>query len=77
MINTVIENLFKVNLGIRKKERLIIFTDDERKETEELGDLFTKTGERFAEDITYIKFRSTGCHGVEPPLIIWATAFGV
>ena len=77
MINTVIENLFKVNLGIRKKERLIIFTDDERKETEEMGDLFTKTGERFAEDITYIKFRSTGCHGVEPPLIIWEKAFGV
>lgn len=76
MIDTVIYNLFKVNLSIRKKERLLVFTDDERKETGEIGGLFAKAGERFAEDVTYIEFRSTGCHGVEPPQEIWEKAFG-
>jgi len=76
MIDTVIENLFKVNLGIRKEERLLVFTDDERKETGEIGLLFAKAGKRFAEDVTYIEFRSTGCHGIEPPRLIWEKAFG-
>lgn len=76
MIDTVIENLFKVNLGIRKDEKLLVFTDDERKETGEIGTLFADTGRRFAEDVAYIEFRSTGCHGVEPPYKIWEKAFG-
>ena len=77
MIDTVIEDLFNVNLGIRKEERLLVFTDDERKETGEIGSLFAKAGEKFAKEIMYIEFRSTGCHGVEPPLRIWEKAFGV
>ena len=76
MIDTVIKNLFKVNLGIRKEERLLVFTDNERKETGEIGDLFSKAGEKFAKDVTYIEFSSTGCHGIEPPLEIWEKAFG-
>ncbi|GBE03687.1 MAG TPA: peptidase [Nitrospirae bacterium] len=77
MIDTVIKNLFKVNLDIKKEERLLIFTDDERKETCEIGKLFSKTGESFTEDVTYIEFRSTRCHGVEPPQEIWEKAFGI
>jgi leucyl aminopeptidase (aminopeptidase T) len=77
MVDTVIKNLFKINLGIRKEERLLVFTDDERKETGEIGSLFSKAGERFAKDVMYIKFRSTGCHGVEPPQEIWEAAFGM
>lgn len=76
MINRVIENLFKVNLGIMKSERILVFTDDERKETGEIGNIFAMAGERFAKDVTYIEFRSTGCHGVEPPHEIWNKAFG-
>jgi leucyl aminopeptidase (aminopeptidase T) len=76
MIDTVIKNLFKVNLGIRKEERLLVFTDNKRKETGEIGDLFSKAGEKFAKDVTYIEFRSTGCHGIEPPHEIWEKAFG-
>ncbi len=62
MIDTVIENLFKVNLGIKKEERLLIFTDDERKETGEIGDLFSKAGERFAKDVIYIEFSNAQRH---------------
>ncbi len=76
MIDTVIKNLFKVNLGIRKEERLLVFTDNERKETREIGNLFSKAGEKFAKNVTYIEFRSTGCHGIEPPHEIWEKAFG-
>ena len=38
MIDRVIENLFKVNLGIRKEESILVFTDNERK-VPVLGDL--------------------------------------
>jgi len=76
MIETVIENLFRINLGIKKEERLLVFTDDERQETGEIGHLFAKAGERFAKNVAYIEFRSTGCHGIEPPRVIWEKAFG-
>lgn len=76
-IDIVIKNLFKINLGIRKEERLLIFTDNEKKETGEIGNLFVKAGRQFVEDIRYIEFRSTGCHGKEPPQEIWNKAFGM
>lgn len=77
MINTVIENLFKINFGIRNKERLFVFTDDKKRETGEIGKLFARIGEKFAKDVMYIEFSSTGCHGVEPPQKIWEKAFGM
>lgn len=76
MIDTVIENLFKINIGIGKEEKLLVFTDDERKETGEIGYLFATVGEKFTENVVYFEFRSTGCHGIEPPQETWEKAFG-
>ena len=76
MIDKVIQNIFQINLGIRKEERVLIFSDDERKETGDIGKLFAKAGKEFSNDVVYVEYRSTGCHGVEPPREIWEKAFG-
>ncbi len=71
-----IENIFKVNLGIKKTEKIIIFTDGFNNELKKIGKLLCKTGKEYTDHIKYIEFNPTGCHGTEPPVEIWKEAFG-
>ncbi len=70
-----IENMFQVNLGVRKSERVLVFTDDHRSEITEEAKLVAKIGASLGE-IVFFKYPSTGQHGIEPPKSLWEKAFG-
>ena len=75
-INQTIDNIFKVNLGIKKNERVIVCTDGFSREIINIGKRIAKAGEKFTCNIKYIQYKATGCHGMEPPEEMWHEAFG-
>jgi aminopeptidase len=75
-INEVIDNIFRINLGVKKTERVIVFTDGYNKKLIKITKRIAQAGEKFTDDIKFIRYRPTGGHGVEPPEAIWAEAFG-
>jgi aminopeptidase len=81
--------IFRVNLGVKKAERVLVFTDKPSKKEslspedvirrERLRDialLAEETGRGFAKKIRFCEFPSTGSHGAEPPAELWECAFG-
>ena len=70
-----IDNLFKVNLAVKKNERVLVFTDDYSSDLTYEARLVAKRGVNFAE-IVFVKYFSTGGHGAEPPKGLWEKAFG-
>ncbi len=84
-----LRNLFRVNLGVKKTERVLVFTDrptSKDKVSEEdlqrwrrlqdLVNLVVDTGRAFAKDVLYLVYSSRGSHGKEPPEALWRLAFG-
>ncbi|MGB9710655.1 MAG: aminopeptidase [Thermodesulfovibrio sp.] len=82
-------NIYKINLKVKKHERVLIFTDtiraDEvlpeneikRRETlKEIAKHLEKIGKNFAKKIIYAEYPSLGSHGTEPPEQLWRLAFG-
>lgn len=89
MITEVIRNIFRINLNIKKSERVLIFSDrPNRTERLAVADherrsklrcivlLASEIGRLFAKEIIVREFPATGNHGAEPPLLIWESAFG-
>jgi len=89
MITESIRAILKTNLGVRKDERLLVFTDTMRKtevvgsqdfcRRERLGDialLIAEIGKAFAKKVVYTDFPATTVHGAEPPEELWRLAFG-
>jgi leucyl aminopeptidase (aminopeptidase T) len=70
-----IRSMFEVNLGVKKNERILVFTDDFTSKVTEEAKLVAKIGESFGE-VTFVKYSRTGGHGVEPPKTVWEKAFG-
>ncbi|MBS1111718.1 MAG: aminopeptidase [Nitrospirae bacterium] len=75
-IGKTIENIFRINLKVKRGEKILIFTDNERNILNKIGKNFKRTGEKFTDDIRYESYLSTGSHGQEPPEDIWREAFG-
>jgi aminopeptidase len=71
-----IENIFRINLKVKKGERVLIFTDNERNILNKIVKKFTRTGKKFTDEIRYESYLSTGSHGKEPPEELWKEAFG-
>ncbi len=71
-----INNIYKINLKVRKNEKIIVLTDNFNKEIKKISKLISKTGENHVKDIKHLVFKATGCHGVEPPESVWIEAFG-
>ncbi|MEW6714081.1 MAG: aminopeptidase [Nitrospirota bacterium] len=71
-----IENIFRINLKIKRKEKILIFTDNERKVLDKIAKNFTRTGKKFTDEVKYETYLSTGSHGKEPPQELWKEAFG-
>jgi len=74
--NNAINNIFKVNLKIKKTEQVLVFTDGFNSGLKKIGKLIYKAGKEYSDKIKYIEFNSTGCHGTEPPEELWKEAFG-
>ncbi len=88
MVNEVIKRIFTLNLGVRKEERVLVFTDtisggetpgeDERRRRLDLQEIAKETAKigRAICRAEYVEFPSGGGHGVEPHESLWRAAFG-
>ena len=87
-MDAVITNIFKINLGVKKGERVLVFTDvvredegaskaekDKREAARRIAKQTAELGKAFASTI-YLEFPSVGSHGAEPPPEVWECAFG-
>src|SRR3990172_1585164 len=87
-MDKAIENIFLVNLGVRRPERVLVFADVVREDEDIPGaDRARREGARavakraaeagmaFAKTF-YVEFPAGGSHGKEPPVILWEAAFG-
>lgn len=87
MIDAV-KRIFTVNLGVKRKERVLVFTDilneDElvpkeemgkRAELREIAREVAEEGKEFCST-DLIEFPSVRGHGKEPPQSVWSAAFG-
>jgi leucyl aminopeptidase (aminopeptidase T) len=72
----VVNNIFTINLGVKKTEKVLIITDNFNNEIKRISKLFFETGKRFTSKIKHVEYPPTGCHGTEPPEEVWAYAFG-
>ena len=71
-----LDNIFTTNLGVKKTENILVFTDGFSREIKKIGRLVAKSGIKFTDRVEYIEYTPTGCHGVEPPEEVWRQAFG-
>jgi leucyl aminopeptidase (aminopeptidase T) len=89
MLTESIRAIFTTNLGIRKGERVLVFTDrlserelpdpQEQCRRERLRDiayLTAEVGKSFTKDILFHEYPSVRSHGAEPPGELWQLAFG-
>ncbi len=89
MITNALREIFRTNLGVKKTERVLVFTDKftkkdelhpgDRERWERLEDialLTSETGRSFAKEIIFCDYSSRGGHGMEPPESIYGAAFG-
>ena len=89
MITEVLRNIFRINLGVKKTERVLIFTDrpspdedvdiseiDRRSKLKCITFLASEIGKSFAKEVIIHEYPATGSHGAEPPLELWEMAFG-
>lgn len=89
MITSVLRDIFRVNLGVKRTERCLIFTDlvpstgeiplaeaEKRSKLKCIAFFASEIGKTFAKEVYMRNFPSTGSHGAEPPAEIWRAAFG-
>jgi len=89
LFENTIRDIFRVNLGVRKHERVLVFNDrvtakeevteadDERRAAlRSLAILAADTGNIFCKSVLHHEYKATGSHGAEPPLKLWELAFG-
>jgi leucyl aminopeptidase (aminopeptidase T) len=71
-----VENIYAVNMGVKAGDKVLVFSDTFNSDLGKIGRLVTEAGRKFTDDIRYVEYNSTGCHGVEPPEKLWEEAFG-
>jgi len=84
-----LHQLFKVNLGIKPNETVLVFTDKptarekidepEARRRELLRDIARfaeETARGLSKEVRFLEFPSLGEHGKEPPEALWRLAFG-
>jgi len=89
MITTALRSIYTFNLGVKRHERVLVFTDTlsaaetvseqehcRRERLRDIALLTAEIGKVYAKKIIYKEFPATGSHGSEPPEELWASAFG-
>ena len=84
-----LQQLFKVNLGVRPNERVLVFTDKhtsredltdaERERREKLRDIARfaeETARGICQEVRFLEYPALAGHGKEPPEALWRLAFG-
>lgn len=89
MLTESIRAIFTTNLGIRKGERVLVFTDRlsekelldprdqcRRERLRDVAYLTAEIGKSFTKNILFHEYPSVRSHGAEPPEELWQLAFG-
>jgi leucyl aminopeptidase (aminopeptidase T) len=89
MITKTIQSIYKINLAIKKDEKVFVFTDiitpaealnnSDRCRRERLRDIALLTaeiGKSFTKNIVSHEYTATMSHAAEPPEELWIKAFG-
>lgn len=89
MITQTLRAIYTINLGVKKKEKVLVFTDKpapgeivpaedicRRERLRDIAILTAEIGKTFCRKIIYYEYPATGTHGAEPPEEIWRLAFG-
>ena len=89
MITKTLASIYKTNLGVKKNEKVLVFTDRissselptgnelcRRERLRDIALLAAEIGKAFTKKIFYLEYSATGSHGVEPPEALWESAFG-
>jgi aminopeptidase len=89
LITSVLREIYRTNLGVKKHETVLVFTDrisdkedvieSDRERRSRLGSLCllaAETGKNFCKSVICFEYPATGSHGAEPPLKLWKLAFG-
>lgn len=80
-----LRSIFRTNLGVKKSERVLVFTDkpprgkpitDEEIKLLGIAGLAAELGGGLSKELTYSVYPTTGGHGKEPPATLWELAFG-
>lgn len=84
-----IKDLFRINLGVRKEERVLVFTDEimpeeritpedrnRRGRLKDLARLVAEVGKGLCKEVVYTEYKALMSHGAEPPEKVWRRAFG-
>ncbi|MBI4849012.1 MAG: aminopeptidase [Nitrospirae bacterium] len=71
-----IDSIYRINLGVKKTERAIVFTDGYNSKLRKITKRIAESGVKFTPHISYIEYQPTGSHGIEPPEGMWREAFG-
>ncbi len=88
-LTKAIKELYAANLGVKKEERVLVFTDtllpdedvieadrERRSALALLAGKVAETGKDICGHITFITYPSLKFHGSEPPREVWIGAFG-
>ena len=89
MLTSAIQAIYRVNLGVKKYERVLLFNDriaeneatsesdqERRSKLRCLALLAAEIGKKLCSSLTYFEYPATGSHGAEPPKELWELAFG-
>jgi len=84
-----IKNLFSINLGIKRDERVLVFTDevapeerlspaerDRRERLKDIARLVAEVGRGMCREVLYTEYTALMAHGAEPDERLWRMAFG-
>jgi leucyl aminopeptidase (aminopeptidase T) len=75
-VEKTIKNMLRVNLNIKKTDKVLIFTDNIDKKLRNIAKLVSKKSREISPKTYFTEIPSTGSHGTEPPEVVWHTAFG-
>ncbi|MEW6161742.1 MAG: aminopeptidase [Nitrospirota bacterium] len=88
MITSPLRDIFRINLGVKKHERVLLFTDRPSEEEIDESDkerrlklrclsiFAAEIGKNFCKTVLFHEYPATGSHGAEPPEELWEPAFG-
>ncbi len=89
MITAALRDIYRINLGVKKYERLLLFNDriadnedpsesdrERRTKLRCLALLAAEIGRKLCASLTYFEYPATCSHGAEPPAELWERAFG-
>jgi len=71
-----ITDIYKINLGVKNNEKVIVFTDNFDKKLKKVAKTVAEEGKNCVKNVSFVEYEAINSHGAEPPESIWLAAFG-